>query len=37
MDKSLVVYATRAGTSKYIAESIANVLQCEAVAVNKWK
>ncbi len=37
MDKSLVVYATRAGTSKDIAESIANVLQCEAVAVNKCK
>ena len=37
MEKSLVVYATRAGSSKIIAERIADALQCEVVSVKKCK
>ena len=37
MDKTLVVYATRAGSSKVIAQWIANALQCDTLPVSKCK
>ena len=37
MEKSLVVYATRAGSSKVIAEKIADIIGCETVSVKSCK